>query len=234
MFYKGSQLTFFFSQRTQTMASADNPINTDVPEKDVFALHFLQTLSNLRTQNRISSLDKTSDRVKKIKKAAYVSMARAAGGTDRLWSRALLHRAAKRNSKNVRSPRRRKRVTWLRKRTNRRHPVEEVAAERLRNLVPGGGEMETSKLMEETAHYIKCLSMQVRVMQCLVDGLSPKWSSIIIIIIISDAYKEIYDTHMYSIGMAWSWYVYIFLIICIHTCKIGYLHTWNVWICISR
>ncbi|KAG2309535.1 hypothetical protein Bca52824_029284 [Brassica carinata] len=150
------------------MASGDNPINTDVPEKDVFALHFLQTLSNL------SSPDKTSDQVKKIKKAAYVSMARAAGGTDRLWSRALLHRAARRNNKNVRFPKRRKRVTWLRKRTNRRHPVEEAAAERLRNLVPGGGEMETSKLMEETAHYIKCLSMQVRVMQCLVDGLSSK------------------------------------------------------------
>lgn len=63
-------------------------------------------------------------------------------------------------------------MTWLRR--NRRDPVEEPAAERLRNLVPGGGAMETSKLMEETAHYIKCLSMQVKVMQCLVDGLSPK------------------------------------------------------------
>ncbi|KAJ4904148.1 Transcription factor IBH1 [Raphanus sativus] len=156
------------------MAFAENHINTDVPEKDVFALHFLQTLSNLSTQNPFSSPDKKSDRVKKIKKAAYVSMARAAGCTDRLWSRALLQRAAKRNNKIVRFPRRRKRVTWLRRRSNRRDPVEEAAAERLRNLVPGGGEMKTSKLMEETAHYIKCLSMQVKVMQCLVDGLSPK------------------------------------------------------------
>ncbi|CAF1871863.1 unnamed protein product [Brassica oleracea] len=63
-------LRFFI---TQTMASAYNPIYTDVPEKDVFALHFLQTLSNLRTQNSFSSPDnKTSDRVKKIKKAAYI------------------------------------------------------------------------------------------------------------------------------------------------------------------
>ncbi|KAF2568242.1 hypothetical protein F2Q68_00028316 [Brassica cretica] len=108
------------------MASAYNPIYTDVPEKDVFALHFLQTLSNLRTQNSFSSPDnKTSDRVKKIKKAA-----------------------------------RKRRVTWLmRRRSNRGDPIEDVAAERLRNLVPGGGGMETSKLMEETAHYIKCLSM---------------------------------------------------------------------------
>ncbi|KAF8048511.1 hypothetical protein N665_2488s0002 [Sinapis alba] len=152
------------------MASAENPINTEVPEKDVFALHFLQTLSNLRVQNPFSSPDKTTDRVKKIKKAAYVSMARAAGGTNRLWSRTLLHRASKRNKKIVRFPRRKKRVTWLRR--NQRDPVEEAAGERLRNLVPGGRGMETSELMEETAHYIKCLSMQVKVMQCLVDGLS--------------------------------------------------------------
>ncbi|CAF2094031.1 hypothetical protein BRARA_E00333 [Brassica rapa] len=157
------------------MASADKPINTDVPEKDVFTLHFLQSLSNLRRQNTFNSPEKTNDRVKKIKKAAYVSMARAAGGTNRLWSRALLRRAAKENSKVVRFPRRKKRVTCLRRRrSNRRDPVEEEEAERLRNLVPGGGGMETSKLMEETAHYIKCLSMQVKVMQCLVDGLAPK------------------------------------------------------------
>ncbi|KAJ4892211.1 Transcription factor IBH1 [Raphanus sativus] len=153
------------------MASADKPINTDVPEKDVFALHFLQSLSNLRRQNAFNSPDDTTNnRVKKIKKAAYVSMARAAGGTNRLWSRALLRRAAKENNKVVIFSRRKKRVTWLR-RSNRRDPVD---AERLRNLLPGGGAMETSKLMEETAHYIKCLSMQVKVMQCLVDGLSAK------------------------------------------------------------
>ncbi|ESQ53034.1 hypothetical protein EUTSA_v10017615mg [Eutrema salsugineum] len=150
------------------MASPDKPINTDVPEKNAFALHFLQTLSNLRTQNPFNSPNKTNDRVTKIKKAAYVSMARAAGGTNRLWSRALLRRAAKEDNKIVRL--RKKRVTWQRRRRNQRAPE----VERLRKLVPGGGGMETSKLMEETAHYIKCLCMQVKVMQCLVDGLSPK------------------------------------------------------------
>ncbi|KAJ0258418.1 Transcription factor IBH1 [Hirschfeldia incana] len=156
------------------MASGDKPINTDVPKKDVFALHFLQSLSNLRRQNTFNSPDKTNDRVKKIKKAAYVSMARAAGGSNRMWSRALLRRAAKENNKVLMFSRRKKRVTWLRRRSYRRDPEEEKDAERLRNLVPGGGGMDTSKLMEETAHYIKCLSMQVKVMQCLVDGLSPK------------------------------------------------------------
>ncbi|EFH56280.1 transcription factor [Arabidopsis lyrata subsp. lyrata] len=156
------------------MASADKLINTDVPEKDVFALHFLRSLSNLRTQNPLNSPDKSIDRVRKIKKAAYVSMARAAGGNSRLWSRALLRRAAKDDNKSVRFSRRKRKISSKRRRSNQRAPVVEEAAERLRNLVPGGGGMETSKLMEETAHYIKCLSMQVKVMQCLVDGLSQK------------------------------------------------------------
>ncbi|KFK37148.1 hypothetical protein AALP_AA4G219400 [Arabis alpina] len=154
------------------MASSDKTTNTDIPKKDVFALHFLQSLSNLKAQNPLDSPDKANVCVKKIKLAAYVSMARSAGGTSRLWSRALLRRAAKGNNK---IPRRKKKVTWHRKRrSNRRAPVVEEAAERLRNLVPGGGAMETSKLMEETAHYIKCLSMQVKVMQCIVNGLSTK------------------------------------------------------------
>ncbi|KAG7644110.1 Helix-loop-helix DNA-binding domain superfamily [Arabidopsis suecica] len=157
------------------MASADKLINTDVPEKDVFAFHFLQSLSNLRKQNPFDTPDQKNYRVRKIKKAAYVSMARAAGGSSRLWSRALLRRAAKDDNKIVRFSRRKRKVTWKisskRRRSNQRAPVVEEAAERLRNLVPGGGGMETSKLMEETAHYIKCLSMQVKVMQCLVDGL---------------------------------------------------------------
>ncbi|KAL1191140.1 Transcription factor IBH1 [Cardamine amara subsp. amara] len=163
------------------MASANKTINTDVPAKDIFALHFLQSLSNLRIQNPLNSPEETTDRVKKIKMAAYISMARAAGGTNRLWSRALLRRASKENNKINRFSRRKRKVTWQisserrgRRSSNRRAPVVEEVAERLRNFVPGGGGMETSKLMEETAHYIKCLSMQVKVMQCLVDGLSPK------------------------------------------------------------
>lgn len=46
-------------------------------------------------------------------------------------------------------------------------------ADRLRKVVPGGGDMEMLRLMVETAHYIKCLSMQVNVMQTIVDALSP-------------------------------------------------------------
>ncbi|CAN8318172.1 unnamed protein product [Cochlearia groenlandica] len=149
------------------MASTNKSVNTNVPEKDVFALHFLQSLSNLNTLNKTKD-----DRVKKIKKAAYVSMAKAAGGENRLWSKALLRRAAKENNKNIVKLKKKKRVmTWRRRKRRSRRDTE---VERLSILVPGGEAMETLKLMEETAHYIKCLSIQVKVMQCLVDGLSHK------------------------------------------------------------
>lgn len=41
--------------------------------------------------------------------------------------------------------------------------------EQLRGLVPGGEDMETCCLLEETADYIKCLAKQVQVMKSIAD-----------------------------------------------------------------
>lgn len=41
--------------------------------------------------------------------------------------------------------------------------------EQLRKLVPGGEVMDTYNLLDETAHYIKCLSAQVMVMRSIVN-----------------------------------------------------------------
>lgn len=38
----------------------------------------------------------------------------------------------------------------------------------LRNLVPGGETMDFCSLLDETAHYIKCLTTQVQVMRSIV------------------------------------------------------------------
>ncbi|KAK6937892.1 hypothetical protein RJ641_031400 [Dillenia turbinata] len=43
-------------------------------------------------------------------------------------------------------------------------------ASELRKLVPGGEAMEYSNLLEETAHYIKCLTTQVGIFDELVKG----------------------------------------------------------------
>lgn len=45
--------------------------------------------------------------------------------------------------------------------------VEE--ADELRQLVPGGETMNLCNLLDETAHYIKCLTTQVQVMKKIAD-----------------------------------------------------------------
>ncbi|XP_010524122.1 PREDICTED: transcription factor IBH1-like [Tarenaya hassleriana] len=155
------------------MASPIEILNT-VPGKDVFALHFLHSLSKLGTQIPFCP-NNTSERVRKIKTAAYAAMARSAGGKNRPWSRALLCRLRGRTKDHNKIIRgvivKRIRVDGGRGRRRRRRS-RIPATESLRKLVPGGGGMETLRLMEETAHYITCLRMQVKVMQRLVDELS--------------------------------------------------------------
>ncbi|XP_010525664.1 PREDICTED: transcription factor IBH1-like [Tarenaya hassleriana] len=162
------------------MASPIENRNT-VPGKDVFTLHFLHSLSNLRTQ-RPFCLNNRSERASEIKTAAYAAMATASGGKNRPWSRALLWRLRGRAKyhnkifvKGLTAVKRR-RVCGGGGRRRRRWPRQrrtpEEATNKLRRLVPGGEGMETLSLMEETAHYIKCLAMQVKVMQCLVNGMS--------------------------------------------------------------
>lgn len=164
------------------MASSTNQsLNTNSPRKGLFALHFLHSLSKLRRDKSFIGSKKTTKRVRKIKTAAYVSMARAAGGTSQTWSRAILWRLHRRAqlSKIVRYTKPKKRSSgadiirgriW-RRRLRRKGAM--TTADRLRKVVPGGGDMEMLRLMVETAHYIKCLSMQVNVMQTIVEALSP-------------------------------------------------------------
>jgi hypothetical protein len=51
-------------------------------------------------------------------------------------------------------------------------PGEQNQTKKLRQLVPGGKAMDMCSLLEETAHYIRCLSTQVKVMQTIADHFS--------------------------------------------------------------
>ncbi|CAI0452212.1 unnamed protein product [Linum tenue] len=85
-------------------------------------------------------------------------MARAAG-SHRAWTRALLSRA--------RSQRRRQQHDV--------HPNYIPPAQRRKSSVKraaGGSRMEMGQLLEETAHYVQCLAVQVRVMQAVADHFS--------------------------------------------------------------
>lgn len=112
-------------------------------------------------------------RSKGIKMAAYYSMARAVGPRMN-WSRAFLFKLRNR----VRHPKlakkkKKKRVIMRSNKASR--SVSSIHMDRgnkLRELVPGGKSMDFCSLLEETAHYITCLSTQVKVMQAIADHLS--------------------------------------------------------------
>ncbi|KAI6694400.1 hypothetical protein NL676_022110 [Syzygium grande] len=104
-------------------------------------------------------------------------MARAVG-TRRAWSRATLWRA--RNGERRHNLLRgrcsksnsRERSLGKKKRKKEKRDIEEHGfghAEKLQKLVPGGEAMDFCCLLDETAHYIKCLITQVKVMRSIAD-----------------------------------------------------------------
>ncbi|XP_021733515.1 transcription factor IBH1-like [Chenopodium quinoa] len=142
-----------------------------------FALRFLKALKKINHQEKIHNkinykgngniVMMTHHKFHKIKVAADASMA-AAVGPKRAWSRAVLSRI---------------RLSWWRRgllrrensiivaRKQRRGAVRQQGGQtqELRRLVPGGEEMDMQKLLDETAHYIKCLTTQVNVMRSIVN-----------------------------------------------------------------
>lgn len=142
-----------------------------------FALRFLRALKKIQNQEKkaFNNTDNgggedfmVAKKCYKVKLAADASMAAAVGPT-RAWSRAILSRI---------------RLSWRRRglvrrefvasRLKQRRGVVRVAsqqgqAEELRRLVPGGEAMDLHSLLDETAHYIKCLTTQVKVMRSIVN-----------------------------------------------------------------
>lgn len=119
------------------------------------------------------------ERSQRIKTAAYSSMAHAVG-PRRAWARALLfklQRRAKRHRVLMNMKRKSRSSLVLKKKQKRVTSCNEVVpnqTDKLRGLVPGGKAMDICGLFEETAHYIKCLATQVKVMQDIADQLSSK------------------------------------------------------------
>ena len=114
-----------------------------------------------------------------IKAAAYRSMASSVGNR-RAWSRALLWKirnqtrrgSAARRSIGSSSRQLSKRICDLQKGNHSKNRVEVGGSgqvDMLRRLVPGGQVMDACSLLEETAHYMKCLATQVKVMTKIVE-----------------------------------------------------------------
>ncbi|KDP42886.1 hypothetical protein JCGZ_23828 [Jatropha curcas] len=145
--------------------------------KTRFARGFLISLSKIRTGNRIGPVSdgEIRRRSRRIKIAAYSSMARAVG-SRRAWSRAFLLKVRNRARfrgilKNRKMGlKKKKRVT----KSNNKVTREISKTDMLRKLVPGGAAMDICGLLEETAHYMECLQTQVEVMQNIVDHCSKR------------------------------------------------------------
>ncbi|KAJ6956315.1 transcription factor IBH1-like [Populus alba x Populus x berolinensis] len=97
-------------------------------------------------------------------------MARAVG-PSRTWSRALLSKL--RNRARIQGVLRKRCLVSKKNKKKRvvRNKViisgNRVVLILFERLVPGGDSMDICCLLEETAHYIKCLATQVKVMQSI-------------------------------------------------------------------
>ncbi|XVE72666.1 hypothetical protein DITRI_Ditri11bG0056800 [Diplodiscus trichospermus] len=162
--------------------------------KSRFTTRFLRALTKINAQKPISppSPREIFQRYRRIKVAADKSMAYAVR-SRKTWSRAMLWKLRNRSYRQASSGRRsafKTSTTTTTTTTSRRaiikktsHEKEEnkptktgedqvefvVQADELRELVPGGEAMGECKLLDETAHYIKCLTTQVQVMRNIVD-----------------------------------------------------------------
>lgn len=154
-----------------------------------FALRFIRSLMEMKKRghnnnndNNVSNKSSADERSQRIKMAAYSSMAHAVG-TRRAWARALLFKLQRRAKRRrvLMNTTRKSRSCLASKKKKKKNRMKRVAGygnvilsqtDKLRGLVPGGKAMDICSLFEETAHYIKSLATQVKVMQDIADQLS--------------------------------------------------------------
>lgn len=172
-------LLFSVSMNSRSLLLSPNPNSL----KSRFTKGLLRAL--LRINQHHHQQPRSSREIRKrhrlIKTAAYGSMASAVGNR-KVWSRALLSKirnqarsgAVLRRSlgSSTRLLSMKKRICHLQKGNNKKNRVEVGGSgqvDKLRRLIPGCQVMDTCSLLEETAHYMKCLATQVKVMTRIVE-----------------------------------------------------------------
>ncbi|XP_022727979.1 transcription factor IBH1-like [Durio zibethinus] len=164
-------------------------LNPSSSLKSRFTTRFLRALTRINARKPISpsSPREIFQRYRRIKVAADKSMASSVR-SRRTWSRATLWKLRSRSCLQLASLGRRRSVKTstitsrqaIMKKTS--HEIENKTtteedhqdrfvgqADKLRELVPGGEAMDLCNLLDETAHYIKCLTTQVQLMRKIVD-----------------------------------------------------------------
>ncbi|GAB4827169.1 hypothetical protein Ancab_034059 [Ancistrocladus abbreviatus] len=157
--------------------------------KTKFTVRFISALKKIANKRptSCSSSEEISRRFKRVKLAADASMASAVG-PRKAWSRAILIKHHNRSHARVHALTAHRRETdhdhaiTIRKRVMRKRKVQKLdptfRTNELRRLVPGGEAMDLYSLLDETAHYIKCLTTQVKVMRSIANYCAAGASSI--------------------------------------------------------
>ncbi|KAM7496287.1 hypothetical protein LguiA_020701 [Lonicera macranthoides] len=147
------------------MTTQNIPSNPNTSIRTKFAYRFIRALKKLN-KNRSSASHATTREIisSRIKIAADASMASAVG-SRRMWSRAILRKTIKNRALKKRNVHGTKKL----RRAKRRENPKKVFGTELRKIVPGGESMDMWSLLDETAHYVKCLTTQVQVMRNIVD-----------------------------------------------------------------
>ncbi|ONH92694.1 hypothetical protein PRUPE_8G190000 [Prunus persica] len=136
--------------------------------KSRFTKGFLQALKRIQGQRsrspNVSSPREMCRRYLSVKIAADASMASAVG-SRRAWSRALLTKIRSHGAPRVyKYSARRIDNSKKKKKKKKCEDGEEIGvnseANELRKFVPGGEAMDICSLLDEAAHYIKCLNTQ--------------------------------------------------------------------------
>lgn len=140
--------------------------------KAKIARRFVKSLAEVWKSHEPATEGSIRERTRRIKIAAYSSMAHSAG-SRRAWSRALLAKLRGR-AKRRRHLQSRRCLGLKRKRAGSRNVAlnEASGVDELRRLVPGGKAMDLCNLLEETSHFVQCLATQVKVMQSIADRYS--------------------------------------------------------------
>lgn len=148
--------------------------------KSRFTKGFLQALQRINRQRSISSSINIPSpmemcrRYLSVKNAADAAMASAVG-TRRAWSSTLLTKINRshKGSQIYNCSARRTDNSKKRMKMKKYDDEEEIGticeADELRKFVPGGDAMDICSLLDEAAHYIKCLKTQVKVMERIAD-----------------------------------------------------------------
>ncbi|XP_062081111.1 transcription factor IBH1-like [Humulus lupulus] len=162
--------------------------------KNRFTKGFIRALMRIQKSPASNSPGEISKRRRKIKTAANAAMASAVG-SRKVWSQAVLRRIRSNRSQSARRHRRcralfkrigkinsnsmKKKRGIINGSSSSSHEKDEEEEEeeivgfgqekKLRKLVPGGAAMDICSLLDETAHYIRCLTTQVKVMKTITE-----------------------------------------------------------------